>query len=111
MRGIMATYCNCGDIATKFYDNDGNELQEPCCNECWYFQDIQMDNLLSSSETLPQNAQSLLARSMRLAVVQNQFDQGNLTEAEARELLSGPLIPGDETTIFNDADQLIVKSA
>lgn len=39
-------------------------------------------------------ADKLLARNLRLAVVQNQYDAGNLTEAEALELLAGPHRPG-----------------
>jgi len=31
----MATYCECGSPATVFYDEDGNELPEPMCEECW----------------------------------------------------------------------------
>lgn len=55
------------------------------------------------------NSEILMARSLRLAAVQNQYDQGNLTEAEARELLSGPLTPGDEGSTFDDSDQLRIK--
>jgi hypothetical protein len=33
----MATYCECGDVATRFYDEEGRELFEPCCEECWIF--------------------------------------------------------------------------
>ena len=49
-----------------------------------------------------------LARSVRLAVIQNQYAQGNLTETEAREILSGPLDPDDPTTIYDDSDCLVV---
>lgn len=51
-----------------------------------------------------------VARSLRLAVVQQQYNLGNLTKEEARELLSGPLTPGDDTTIVDDSDQLVVGS-
>jgi len=44
-----------------------------------------------------------LARDLRLAVTNNLFEQGLLTEEDAREILSGPLEPGDETTIFDDS--------
>lgn len=44
-----------------------------------------------------------LARDLRLAVVQNVFDQGLITAEEAREILSGPLTPGDETTVYDDS--------
>jgi len=46
------------------------------------------------------------ARSMRLAIIQNQLDAGNLTEDEARELLAGPLEPGNEETVFDDSEWL-----
>lgn len=49
-----------------------------------------------------------LARSTRLAVIQNQYSQGNLTEAEAREILCGPLDPNDKSTVYNDSIFLIV---
>ena len=58
--------------------------------------------------TLPDTA--LLARGLRLVVVQNQYDLGNLTLAEARELLSGEITPGNPQTIYNDADQLKIKA-
>lgn len=58
---------------------------------------------------LTRNSELMLARSLRLAVVQNQYDQENLTEDEAKELLSGPLTPGDDSTIFDDSDQLVSK--
>ena len=68
---------------------------------------------LKESETeivaeLRQSEQLLIARGMRLAVIQQQYDVGNLTEAEARVLLSGPLNPDDETTRVDDSDQLVV---
>lgn len=44
-----------------------------------------------------------MARSLRLAVVSQQYDAGNLTIDEAEELLSGPLDPDDETTIVDDS--------
>ena len=47
-----------------------------------------------------------LARDLRLAVTQNVFDQGLITEDEAREILSGPLTPGDDTTIYDDSTLL-----
>ena len=34
----MSSYCECGDVATIFYDDEGNELPEPICKECYYFQ-------------------------------------------------------------------------
>lgn len=49
-----------------------------------------------------------IARSLRLAVIQNQYRAGNISEVQARKLLSGPLTPGDNTTVFDDSDWLDV---
>lgn len=54
-------------------------------------------------------AQILIARGIRLAVVREQYNAGNLTEDEASELLRGPLMPGDEATIFDDSAVLKLK--
>lgn len=50
-----------------------------------------------------------VARSLRLAVVQQQYNLGGLTKEEAREILSGPLTPGDDMTIVDDSEQLVVS--
>jgi len=47
-----------------------------------------------------------MARSLRLAMIQNQYDVGNLTEEQALDLLNAPLTPGDEATWFDDSDCL-----
>lgn len=47
-----------------------------------------------------------LARSLRLAVIQNVFGQGLLTEADARDLLKGPLEPNNPLTFYDDSDCL-----
>jgi hypothetical protein len=49
-----------------------------------------------------------MARAIRIAVVQQQFDLGRLTEAQARDLLSRPLTPGGDD-VFDDSDQLRVR--
>lgn len=49
-----------------------------------------------------------MARSMRLAVIQNQYAIGNLEEDEAKQLLAGPLDPDDVTTVYDDSDCLVV---
>ena len=54
-------------------------------------------------------AEVLLARSFRLTVIQQQYDCGNLTVEQARELLSGELTPGDAATVGDDSEQLVVK--
>lgn len=56
-----------------------------------------------------ESEQLQMARALRLAVIQNQFDQGNITEDEAKELLCGPLSPGKLETIYDDSDQLRTK--
>jgi hypothetical protein len=48
-----------------------------------------------------------MARSLRLAVVQQQYSVGNLSEEEARGLLSGPLSPEDDSTRYDDAQFLL----
>lgn len=45
----------------------------------------------------------ILARQLRLAVVTNVFEQGLLDEEAARELLTKPLSPDDDSTIYDDA--------
>lgn len=52
-----------------------------------------------------------LARQLRLAVIQNVYDQGLLSKEQAVELLSGPLTPGDDSTIYDDSDLLSVPDA
>jgi len=47
-----------------------------------------------------------MARSLRLAVIQNQFIAGNLTEQQARELLRGPLVPDNPLTVYDDSNCL-----
>jgi len=44
-----------------------------------------------------------MARSLRLSVIQNLFNGGHLTEDEAREILTGPLVPGDASTVYDDS--------
>ena len=45
----------------------------------------------------------ILARQLRLAVITNVFDQGLLDEDAARGLLAGPLVPGNDSTIYDDS--------
>lgn len=49
------------------------------------------------------------ARAIRLAVVQNQYDVGNLSKEQAQELLSGPLTPGNDSSVFDDSGELREK--
>jgi len=50
-----------------------------------------------------------VARSIRLAAVQNVFDQGGITEEQARDILTRATTPGDNSTIYDDSDCLEVK--
>lgn len=42
------------------------------------------------------------ARLLRAAVIRQLYEAGSLSEEQAVEILSGPLTPGDETTIEDD---------
>lgn len=46
---------------------------------------------------------TVLARQLRLAAVTNVLEQSLLDEKAARELLAGPLSPGDDSTIYDDS--------
>lgn len=48
------------------------------------------------------------ARKIRLATIKNLFEQDLLTEADALAILAGPLTPGDDTTICDDSQWLLV---
>ena len=52
-----------------------------------------------------------LARSLRFAVIQQQYDLGHLTTKQARDLLCSPLTPGDDTTFVDDSGLLIVENS
>jgi len=67
------------------------------------------NNDLDSDENLKPAYAEKVARSLRLVVIRQQFETGNLTEDEAIELLRGPLSPGDETTIRDDSRLLKVS--
>lgn len=60
-------------------------------------------------KSLKQEAETLTARALRMAVIQAQYDEGNISEADARELLRGCLTPGDESTRYDDSGDLKVK--
>ena len=45
----------------------------------------------------------LIARKLRLAVIHQLWKDGTLGESDARELLAGPLVPGDVSTIYDDS--------
>ena len=52
-----------------------------------------------------------MARSLRLATIQNVFDQGLITESDARELLCAPLDHDDPSTFYDDSDCLVIPGA
>jgi len=84
-----------GEILIRVHDEQGNVLQEPRC-------DVEV------IRTLDEQAQFMTARSIRLAVIQQQYAVGNLTEAESKYLLSGCLTPNDESTRCDDSGELKV---
>jgi hypothetical protein len=47
-----------------------------------------------------------MARSLRLAVIQNLYDGGRLDEASARDCLNGYLSPDDQSHYYDDSDCL-----
>ena len=49
---------------------------------------------------------SKLARLIRLLSVRTYWQTGELTKSEAQELLSGPLTPGDGSTVVDDSNLL-----
>lgn len=51
----------------------------------------------------------LIARALRVATVQNFYNAGELTEEEAREILSGRLCPDDPDSVVDDSDQLKIR--
>ena len=61
------------------------------------------ENLVSRSEALRGG------RLLRIAIVQQQFNEGNLTEQQARELLKANLTPNDDSTFVDDSDQLVME--
>jgi hypothetical protein len=50
-----------------------------------------------------------MARSLRLAVVQNVFDQSLITKEQAKKILSGSLKKGDSSTVYDDSECLRVN--
>ncbi|MDR3572879.1 MAG: hypothetical protein P4L50_03375 [Anaerolineaceae bacterium] len=50
--------------------------------------------------------QKTVARLLRLSFIQQHLAAGNITEVDAKEVLSGPLSPEDTTTIVDDGNYL-----
>jgi len=58
---------------------------------------------MSKDEFWEKTDEVSLARGLRLATIQSLFDGDHLSEDEAREVLAGPLSPGDESTVYDDS--------
>jgi len=48
----------------------------------------------------------VMARQLRLAVVTNVYNQGLITEEQAKDILAGNLTPGDDSTYYDDSGLL-----
>ena len=92
----------------EFYEDAYTELPLETLKEL--AQLIAFNRAAYSTGLVPSEVGRDVARRLRIAVVQQQYDHGNLTEQEAKEVLSGPLTPGDDTTIVDDSDQLVIGS-
>jgi hypothetical protein len=62
--------------------------------------------ILNSIPFWNERTQTSMARSLRLAIIYQQFKAGYLEYQDAIDLLNGPLTPGDESTIFLDGKWL-----
>ena len=56
------------------------------------------------------NAEWRRARAIRLIAVRGYLDNGNITEEQAREVLRGCLVPGDEGSRVDDTAYLHMSS-
>lgn len=54
--------------------------------------------------------QVILARKLRFFTIREYVKCGMFTKEEAKELLQGPLAPGDDSTIFDDSGLLDLAS-
>ena len=61
----MSTYCECGDVAEVFYDKHGNELNDPCCRECWHFRQMKLEELFGNGTQI--SAQTNIRRTTHAA--------------------------------------------
>ncbi len=60
--------------------------------------------------TLKEEQEFLVARSLRLAVIQQQYDIRNITELDAKEMLRGFITPDNGSTYYDDSGQLKERS-
>lgn len=56
-----------------------------------------------------QDFEEIMARFARLQLTQLNYDHGNIDLKQAKEILSGCLEPGNETTRRDDSAQLKIK--
>lgn len=47
---------------------------------------------------------TIMARAARFMTVRSLVDSGVFTKEDAKEILSGPLTPGDDSTIYDDSE-------
>ena len=62
-----------------------------------------------TTELVSRNEALRGGRLIRMAIVQWQFNERNLTESQARELLRANLTPDDDSTFVDDSDQLVLN--
>ena len=62
-----------------------------------------MSNITELPDFWNEKTDVAIARQLRLAVIQNCLDNGFISEQGAKEILSGPLTPGDSTTVYDDS--------
>ena len=66
------------------------------CDDCGHWFGLKAVSISDSTN-------KILARKLRLAVINNVCRQGWLTDLEAKELLNAPLVPGDLSTLVDDS--------
>ena len=70
--------------------------------------DGQYTDFMSAGKKLVSDSEAQRwGRLLRVGVIQGLFNDGELTEVEARELLKGNLTPDDDSTFIDDSDQLV----
>lgn len=105
----------CQNQNTSEYWGLGDTICESCDGFFLWediFDDDKLDELnekVIKEAGIEDNAVELVARTLRLSVIQDAYDQGYLEEKDALELLAGPLTPGDDSTVVDDSDRLKVK--
>jgi hypothetical protein len=96
--------------------DQADEYVDPCANcgpscDAWGGDGLcqyQIDAMAHADWMITESVAQSMARAIRIAVVQQQYDAGRLSEAQAREILSGSLTPGGDN-VFDDSGELRVK--